>query len=118
MAFAKIKASPDMPTEHLGYDPNGIVRNASQGFGGAARQAIVNAREKRAGLKGRGLLDLIRRRLQSPKRARHAVSEVRAVPANPFENTENYEPRMEVAVVSNMNWRREWAWHPTLLAGA
>ena len=78
--------------EFLEYDPNGVVRNASQGFGGAARQAIVNAREKRADFKGPGSLDLSRRRLQSPKRGSRAVSGVRTVPTNPFENAANSEP--------------------------
>jgi len=41
----------DMPTVRLGSDPNGVVRNASQGFGGTERQAIVNAGEKRTNLK-------------------------------------------------------------------
>ena len=89
-----------MPTARLGSDPNGIVRNASQGFGGAARQAIVNAGEKLTNLNGGGSLDLSRRRLQSPKRAQRAVSEVRTVPANPFENTENSAPCTGVSVVS------------------
>ena len=88
-----------MPTVRLGSDPNGIVRNASQGFGGAARQAIVNAAEKLTNLNEGGSLDLSRRRIQSPKRARRAVSEVRTVPANPFENTENSAPCMGVSVV-------------------
>ncbi len=52
---------PDMPTVRLGSDPNGVVRNASQSFGGAARQAIVNAGENRTSLKERGSLDLSQR---------------------------------------------------------
>ena len=54
---------PDMPTARLGSDPNGVVLNASQGFGGAARQAIVNAGEKLTNLNGGGSLDLSRRRI-------------------------------------------------------
>ena len=88
-----------MPTECLGSDPNGVVRNASQGFGGPACQAIVNVGQKPTNLNGGGSLDLSRRRIQSPKRARHAVSEVRTVPANPFENTENSAPCMGVSMV-------------------
>lgn len=88
-----------MPTARLGSDPNGVVQNASQGFGGAARQAIVNAGEKLTNLNGGGSLDLSRRRIQSPKRARRAVSEVRTVPANPFENTGNSAPCKGVSVV-------------------
>jgi hypothetical protein len=90
---------PDMPTVRLGSDPNGVVWNASQGFGGAACPAIVNAREKPTNLNGGGSLDLSRKRIQSPKRARRAVSEVRTVPANPFENTENSALCMGVAKV-------------------
>lgn len=88
-----------MPTVRLGSDPNGIVRNASQGFGGAERQTIVNAREKPTNLSGGGSLDLSRKRIQSPKRARRAVFEVRTVPGNPFENTKNSAPCMGVSVV-------------------
>ena len=65
---------PDMSTVCLGSDPNGVVRNASQGFGGAERQAIVNSGEKRTNLKWRGSLDLSPGGIQSPKRARRAVS--------------------------------------------
>jgi len=88
-----------MPTVRLGSDPNGVVRNASQGFGGAARQAIVNAGGKLTNLNAGGSLDLSRRRIQSPKRARRAVSEVRTVPANPFENTGNSALCKGVSVV-------------------
>ena len=88
-----------MPTVRLGSDPNGVVRNASHGFGGAARQAIVNSREKPTNLNGGGSLDLSRKRIQSPKRARRAVFEVRTIPTNPFENTENSAPCMGVSVV-------------------
>jgi hypothetical protein len=88
-----------MPTARLGSDPNGVVQNASQGFGGAERQAIANSGEKRTNLKWRGSLDLSPGGIQSPKRARRAVSEVRTVPANPFENTKNSAPCMGVSVV-------------------
>jgi hypothetical protein len=90
------------PTRHAyraSGDPNGVVRNASQGFGGAARQAIVNAGEKPTNLKGRGSLDLSQGGIQSPKRARREVSRVRTVSTNPFENTENSAPGMGVSVV-------------------
>jgi hypothetical protein len=90
---------PDMPTVRLGSDPNGVVWNASQGFGGAACPAIVNAREKPTNLNGGGSLDLSQGGIQSPKRGPRAVSEVRTVPANPFENTENSAPCMGVSVV-------------------
>ena len=50
-------------------------------------------------LNGGGSLDLSRRRIQSPKRARCAVSQVRTVPANLFENTENSALGMGVSVV-------------------
>lgn len=43
---------PDMPTVRLGSDPNGVVRNASQGFGSAACQVIVNAGENTKSLNG------------------------------------------------------------------
>ena len=88
-----------MPTARLGSDPNGVVQNASQGFGGAERQAIANSGKKRTNLKWRGSLDLSPGGIQSPKRARRAVSEVRTVPTNPFENTKNSAPCMGVSVV-------------------
>ena len=88
-----------MPTVRLGSDPNGVVRDASQSFGGAARQDVVNVWEKPMNLNGGCSLDLSRRRIHSPKRARRAVSEVRTVPANPFENTENSAPGMGVSLV-------------------
>ena len=47
----------------------------------------------------RGSLDLSRTGIQSPKRARRAVFEVRTVPTNPFENTENSSLGMGVSVV-------------------
>ena len=47
----------------------------------------------------RGSLDLSRTGIQSPKRARRAVFEVRTVPTNPFENTENSALGMGVSVV-------------------
>ena len=90
---------PDMPTVRLGSDPNDFVRNASQGFGGTARQAIVNAGEKRTNLKQRGSLDLSHGDNQSPKRGPRAASGVRTVRTNPFENTENSAPFVGVSVV-------------------
>jgi hypothetical protein len=92
---ARVKVRPERA---LGSDPNGVVRNASQGFGGAARQAIVNAGEKRTPLKWRGSPDLSPGGIQSPKRGPRAVSEVRTVRTNPFENTENSAPFVGVSV--------------------
>lgn len=37
---------PDMPTVRGGDDPNGVVRNASQSFGGAECHVIVNEGER------------------------------------------------------------------------
>ena|GEM_PF-3383898 len=54
---------------------------------------------KLTNLNAGGSLDLSRRRIQSPKRARRAVSEVRTVPANPFENTGNSALCKGVSVV-------------------
>ena len=102
---------PDMPTVRLGSDPNGVVRNASQSFGGVARQAIGNAGEKPTILNGRGSLDLSRRGIQSPKRAWRAVYEVRTVPENPFENTENSGHGIGVSLVRKVDDGGETARH-------